>query len=86
LERLSAKVATGRANPRDAVAIRNTLKIIPELKEILSEFASPLINEINNSLETLDGLLDFLESALLDEPSVNLGMAYFSGRIFHGTR
>lgn len=78
LERLSAKVATGRANPRDAVAIRTTLKIIPELKEILSEYASPLINEINNSLETLDGLLDFLESALLDEPSVNFG----NGNIF----
>ncbi|HPU23716.1 MAG TPA: DNA mismatch repair protein MutS [Candidatus Kapabacteria bacterium] len=78
LERLSAKVATGRANPRDAVAIRSTLKIIPELKEILSEFASPLISEINISLLTLDNLLEILERALLDEPSVNFG----NGNIF----
>ena len=78
LERLSAKVASGRANPRDLIAIKNTLKIIPELKQVLCDFKAKLITEINKTLHPLDELVLTIENALIDEPAVNYG----NGNIF----
>lgn len=78
LERLSARVASGRANPRDLIAIRNTLIVVPELKQVMNEFSATMLSEIKNALNPLDDLVEIITNALSDEPSVNFG----NGNIF----
>src|SRR6185295_9629922 len=51
LERLLAKVACKRANPRDLVALKNSLQRLPQLSQILKKFKSERIGKISESLE-----------------------------------
>lgn len=68
LERLMAKVTTGRANARDLKAVANSLRHVPALKEILKEAESQFLSRIRNDLNTLDALVQEIDSALVDEP------------------
>lgn len=78
MERLIARIATGRANPREMLALKKILQSIPKLKEILSRSQAPLGNglrfqtefgneKIDSSVATLpqnDNTLDFINSNL----------------------
>lgn len=69
LERLTARLALKRATPRDLGALRDALRRLPELAELLGGFRSPLLEEIRRSLSSPpEGLLDLLERALVDDP------------------
>lgn len=65
LERLMAKVAYGSANARDLLGIYSSIKIIPELKALLSSLKS---NEIVSLVNELDDLSD-IASLIFDSIS-----------------
>ncbi len=65
LERLMAKVAYGSANARDLLGIYSSIKIVPDIKRLLSSFES---EEISSLVDNLDELLDI--AALIFE-SIN---------------
>ncbi len=68
LERLNARVTMGRANPRDLVALKTTLKVIPKIKEGLSDFTSQLVKEIRENLDELGEVVGWIEDAIVDNP------------------
>ena len=87
MERLIAKIATGRANPREMNALKWILKRIPKLKEILSaphpSLPSPNIrrgdggevntlSSLNTQLIELNELVEIIERAIVDDPPVKL--------------
>ncbi len=78
IERLISKICSGRANPRDCVALKNSLKIVPKIKKILKKHSSEYLQQISSNLNDLNSLVEFLENTLLEEPSVNMG----TGNIF----
>ncbi len=78
LERLMSKVSFGKANPRDYVNLKNSLKIISKLKALINIIRSENLKNIFNELIQLDEFIEELERTFLDEPSVNIGI----GRIF----
>jgi DNA mismatch repair protein MutS len=81
LERLISKVCTGRANPREVVAVKTSLKKIPLIKEYLKEFSTQTIIQINQSLHPLERLIDKIDKAIVDSPPLSLTD---SGVINHG--
>lgn len=68
IERLAGKIATGSANPRDLVALKNSLKIIPEIKKVLSGFEEPSIKDLNNRIKTFDQIVKKIEMTIVDDP------------------
>ena len=75
VERLLARVSTGRASARELVGLRASLRMLPEVVAALNEAASPPLREIARSAPELADLTDLLERALLDEvpPTVREG-------------
>jgi DNA mismatch repair protein MutS len=71
VERLIAKIATGRATPRDMVAMKHILRRIPALKTILHEETTPPFSEINSALQPIDSVADAIEHAIVDAPPMN---------------
>lgn len=69
LERLTAKIPYGSVTPKDCVAIRNSLQIIPEIKTLLSNSDSEYLKELANSLNELEELKTILFDAI-DENNV----------------
>ncbi len=78
IERLIAKIATGRATPRDVTAMKFILRRIPSVKKILSETiqndteALTTLADINTELRPLDFLADEIEKAIADNPPATL--------------
>ncbi len=72
LERLISKVCTGRANPREIVALKFSLQRIPAIKESLNEVKSPVLVQVNNQLLPLTKLVDKINLSITDSPPLNI--------------
>jgi DNA mismatch repair protein MutS len=72
LERLSARVATGRANPRDLAALANTLAILPDVKARLAARRSHRLSQLEAALEPCPEVRTSIEAALLDDPPLSI--------------
>lgn len=68
LERITAKLNVGTANPRDMVSLANSLEMIPGLKALLSSYDLPLVEELRNNLCEMQELVVKILSAIADEP------------------
>lgn len=66
LERLLARVATGRCSPRDLSFVAKTLSRIAPLKQLLSDAACPMLREIEARLDPCPELQQELSAALVD--------------------
>lgn len=72
LERLVSKICTGRANPRELVFLKTSLKKIPTLKELLSGAESKALSQIFQQIEPLEQLAEKIQIALVDSPPLSL--------------
>jgi DNA mismatch repair protein MutS len=68
LHRLTTRVATARATPKDLGAIARTLRLLPALKAKLSGRRSELLQRLETKLELVPQLRELLDSALVDDP------------------
>ena len=68
LERLVSKITYKSANPRDLIAFRSSLSMLPHIKCILGDMTSPLLKELYESLDTLEDLCRLIGDAIQDEP------------------
>jgi DNA mismatch repair protein MutS len=67
LERLAIKVASGRCNPRDLLAVDASLALVPRLREALEHSRSELLRLQLEGLDPIRELRDLLASALADD-------------------
>ncbi|MGH7198205.1 MAG: DNA mismatch repair protein MutS, partial [Candidatus Omnitrophota bacterium] len=67
LEKLAAKLGMGKAGPRDLVAIKNSLAILPEITALLGESGPPL-SLLLNQFSDLSQLHKLLEGSLKADP------------------
>ncbi len=72
LERLAARIGTGRATPRDLVALGRTLALLPRIKARLTARSSKRLSELEAALELCPEIRSAIESALVDEPKLAL--------------
>jgi DNA mismatch repair protein MutS len=72
LERLNSRIASGSANARDLVALKNSLRAVPEIRELLSQSKSELLNEIVAEMHALEDLVEKIELAIVDEPPASV--------------
>lgn len=64
-ERLATRVASGNANGRDLLAIKRSVKALPEIKETLEYLPKGgLLEEINNSILNFDDVGEVIEKAI----------------------
>jgi DNA mismatch repair protein MutS len=67
VQRLLARVTTGRASPRDLSFVGRTLSILPKVKAKLTGRASSLLQELEARLDLCADVRGPLEQALVDE-------------------
>ena len=68
LERIVGKITYQSANPRDLIAFRTSLSMLPPIKYILEEMQSDILKELHDEIDTLEELCDLVQCAILDEP------------------
>ena len=64
VERLAGKISNGNFNPRDCLALANSLNALPALKFQLTGFTSSILSDIDNDLLDMKDLTDLLTAAI----------------------
>lgn len=72
LERLIGRISYKTANPRDLISFENSLKMLPHIKQLLSEFSCSLLQEIYEELDPLEDLCELLSQAIEDDPPISV--------------
>lgn len=72
LERLITRVTYQTANPRDLIAFRNSIHMLPPIKTLMSDFQSPLLKRLYEQMDTLDELYELIERSIAEEPPLTL--------------
>ncbi len=70
LERLLGKVSYKTANPRDLIAFRNSLEMLPHIKAVLKDFKKELLIEIEEEIDGLEDIFHLIDASIIEEPPI----------------
>ena len=72
LERLMGRISYKTANPRDLLSFKNSLEMLPYIKDILGEFSCELLKKMNEDLDPLRDLYELIDRSIVDEPPITV--------------
>ena len=72
IERLSNKIRAKTVNPRDLISIKNGIKILPEILQILRDNDIDS-NSVIGRITKLDDLVTLIENSIVEDPSILVG-------------
>ncbi len=72
LERLNTKICTGRANPRDVIALKFILNEIVNLQSSIVNCKSATLSSIHSRLQPLPEIISLIETAIERDPPMAL--------------
>ncbi len=67
IERIVSRVSLGTVNPRDIVALKNSLMLLPGLKKECEKFTSDFMRKQTENIEILDDLTSLIDMAIVDK-------------------
>ena len=72
MERLNGRIALGRANARDLLALKFSILRLPAIRDALSNSASSLLSEIYFRLDTLQDIAELIGESIREDPPVSV--------------
>ncbi len=72
IERLIGRICLGRNKPRDLIALRNSLELLPDIKSVLSKFKTALIKDIQKKIDPLPEVVKIIATGIEDEVPVSI--------------
>jgi DNA mismatch repair protein MutS len=74
LERLITRIVYGNANARDLVALKNSLKTVPDIKKLLgkADVSSELLKATESALDGLPEMVRLIDDVIVEEPPVSV--------------
>jgi len=72
LERLSNRIGTNRANPRDLIAIKNSIMYLPAIKKALPSSKNIYLKSIAGEISEFSSLKSLIEASIEDNPPLGI--------------
>ncbi len=72
LERLISRISYQTANPRDMIAFKTSLSMLPHIKYIMKSLESPLLKRLEEQLDELADLYELIEASIVEEPPIGI--------------
>lgn len=72
MERITGRLNIGSANARDMLALASSIAILPDIKSLLRQFSSPLLDESREKLHELPELTAKILNSIVSEPPLSL--------------
>lgn len=83
LERLISRISYQTANPRDLVAFKTSLSMLPHIKYIMKSLQSPLLVQLQEEMDELEDLFALVDTAIVDEPPISIRDGGFIKEGYH---
>ncbi|MHB8138945.1 MAG: DNA mismatch repair protein MutS [Smithellaceae bacterium] len=68
LERLAGRVALRLATPRDLIALKVSLSVLPQLQSLLTDFTASALVAIRKEITDMSALVDLVSRAIVPDP------------------
>ena len=65
LERLVGRISYQSANPRDLIAFKSSLQMLPYIKQLLNSFDGGALAQIQEDLDPLEDLYQLVDAAIV---------------------
>ncbi len=72
LERLIGRVTYQTANPRDLIAFKSSLQMLPFIRTLLDEFDVSLLKELQEDLDPLEDIYALIDASIAEEPPISV--------------
>ncbi len=72
IERLMGRVIYATANAKDLIALRDSFKYLPSLKNVISSFKCKYVNDIYDDFDCLEDIFDLIDKSINPEPPFSL--------------
>lgn len=72
LERLITRITYQSANPRDMIAFKNSLEMLPSIRTLMDDIDCALIDEIKQEYDCLEDLYELLNASIDDDPPISV--------------
>ncbi len=72
VQRLTGKISSGNVMPRDCLALKSSLEVLPSIKFKLLGLSSQFLQDIFSSIEDFKETVDLINNAIVDEPPSNM--------------
>lgn len=72
MERLVGRITFGNTNGKDLIALRNSIGALPEIKSDLSGCSDDYLEELENSMSSLDEVFALIQSAIVEDPGFTI--------------
>ena len=72
LERLLGKVSYKTANPRDLIAFRNSLEMLPHIKTVLRDLDCRLLQKIEEEIDGLADIFSLIDRSIVADPPIQV--------------
>lgn len=82
IERLISKVSNNIATPRDIIALKNSFKILPNLKEVLAKcinesvkknkYSTNMLKRIFDDIDELKDVYELIDKSINDDPPISI--------------
>lgn len=70
VERLAGKLILGNVNGRDLISVKNSLRVVPDIKAILARLPGEMLRDVRESLDEMPDIFDLIDRAIDDFPPV----------------
>ncbi len=77
IERICGRVAYGNFTPKDAVALKYSLELIPKLKEYLQKFDNKKFKEYFEDMPDFEDVINLLTNVFVDSPPTSISNGGF---------
>ncbi len=68
LERLISRISYKSASPRDLIAFKSSLSMLPPIKYLLNNVSSALLSQIHTDMDTLEDMFGLINNSIIEEP------------------
>ena len=71
-ERLLTRIEVGTANARDLIALKVSLKCLPQIQQDIAGVKTEILASCRQNIKSFTDLVDLLQRSLIDEPGISL--------------
>ncbi len=72
MERLISRISYQTANPRDLVAFKSSLSMLPHIKYLMKSLQTPVLKALEEQMDELADLFELIDSSIVEEPPVGI--------------
>lgn len=68
IERLIGKISYGSCNARDMIALKNSIEILPRIKELLANSNSIFLKQLSDNIDLLKDVYELIDESINEDP------------------